>query len=177
MKLSRTGMRSVRVKWQLSRYSTWSRKKTTLFSGHFLRNRSTLDIGVLGYIGILQHKEHSPEIWHIPPGTLCICLQRHHHVYSYDFRIATHDIQDAIHVYEACSTLKMVVPYGRNTQLQWAINIVPQIASDSLSALEKCTEDVQRSKHSILYFLWSMDRLSQNPKEWLLCLVHLTISL
>jgi hypothetical protein len=26
--------------------------KTTLFSGHYLRNRSTLDIGVLGYIGI-----------------------------------------------------------------------------------------------------------------------------
>jgi hypothetical protein len=28
-------------------------KKTTLFSGHYLRNRSTLDTGVLGYIGIL----------------------------------------------------------------------------------------------------------------------------
>jgi hypothetical protein len=26
-------------------------KKTTIFSGHYLRNRSTLDIGVLGYIG------------------------------------------------------------------------------------------------------------------------------
>jgi hypothetical protein len=35
------------------RYSTCNRKKTTLFSGHYLRNRSTLDIGVLGYIGIL----------------------------------------------------------------------------------------------------------------------------
>jgi len=34
------------------RYSAWTRKKTTLFSGHYLRNRSTLDIGVLGYIGI-----------------------------------------------------------------------------------------------------------------------------
>jgi len=41
----------------------------TLFSGHYLRNRSTLDIGVLGYIGIVQHKEHSPEVLHIPPGT------------------------------------------------------------------------------------------------------------
>jgi hypothetical protein len=28
-------------------------KKTTLFSGQYLRSRSTLDIGVLGYIGIL----------------------------------------------------------------------------------------------------------------------------
>jgi len=26
---------------------------STLFSGHYLRNRSTLDIGVLGYIGIV----------------------------------------------------------------------------------------------------------------------------
>jgi hypothetical protein len=24
------------------------------FAGHYLRNRSTLDIGVLGYIGVIQ---------------------------------------------------------------------------------------------------------------------------
>jgi len=36
-----------------TKYSTWNRKKTTLFSGHYPRNRSTLDIGVLGYIGIV----------------------------------------------------------------------------------------------------------------------------
>jgi len=35
-----------------ARYSTWNRKKTTHFSDLYLRNRSTLDIGVLGYIGI-----------------------------------------------------------------------------------------------------------------------------
>ena len=45
---------------------------STLFSGHYLRNRSTLDIGVLGYISIVQHKEHSPEVLSLPPGTLCI---------------------------------------------------------------------------------------------------------
>ena len=39
------------------------------FAGHYLCNRSTLDIGVLGYIGIVQHKEHSPEVLSIPPGT------------------------------------------------------------------------------------------------------------
>jgi len=33
-----------------------------------------LDIGVLGYIGIVQHKEHSPEVSHIPPGTSCIFI-------------------------------------------------------------------------------------------------------
>ena len=32
--------------------------KVSNFSGHYLRNRSTLDMGVLGYIGILEHKEH-----------------------------------------------------------------------------------------------------------------------
>ena len=43
--------------------------KVSNFCGHYLRNRSTLDIGVLGYIGIVQHKEHSPEVLSIPPGT------------------------------------------------------------------------------------------------------------
>ena len=35
---------------------------STLISDHYLRNRSTLGIGVLGYIGIVQHMEHSPEV-------------------------------------------------------------------------------------------------------------------
>ena len=46
--------------------------KVSDFSVHYLRNRSTLDIGVLGYIGIVQHKEHPPEVLSIPPGTLCV---------------------------------------------------------------------------------------------------------
>jgi len=46
--------------------------KVSNFSGHYLRNHSTLDTGVLGYIGIVQHKEHSPEVLSIPPGTPCI---------------------------------------------------------------------------------------------------------
>jgi hypothetical protein len=46
--------------------------KVSNFSGHYLPNRSTLDTGVLGYIGILYHKERPPEVWHIPPGTPCI---------------------------------------------------------------------------------------------------------
>ena len=47
---------------------------STLFSGHYLRNRSTLDIGVLGYIGIVLPKEHSPEVRSFPPGTPCIYI-------------------------------------------------------------------------------------------------------
>ena len=46
--------------------------KVSKFSGHYLRNRSTLGIGVLGYICVAQHKEHSPEVLSIPPGTPCI---------------------------------------------------------------------------------------------------------
>jgi len=34
-------------------YSTSTPMKPTLFSGHYLRHRSSLDIGVLGYIGIV----------------------------------------------------------------------------------------------------------------------------
>ena len=48
--------------------------KVSKFSGHYLRNRSTLDIGVLGYIGIVWPKEHSPEVSHIPPVTPCIYI-------------------------------------------------------------------------------------------------------
>jgi len=47
---------------------------STLFDGHYLHNRSTLDIVVLGYIGIVQHKEHSPEVLSLPPGTSCISV-------------------------------------------------------------------------------------------------------
>jgi len=33
-----------------------------------------LDIGVLGYIGIVWPKEHSPEVWSVPPVTPCIYI-------------------------------------------------------------------------------------------------------
>ena len=50
--------------------------KFSNFSGHYLRNRSTLDIGVLGYNGTVQHKEYSPEVLSIPPVTPCIVIQQ-----------------------------------------------------------------------------------------------------
>ena len=34
-------------------YSTSAPQKLTFFDGHYLRNHSTLDIGVLGYIGMV----------------------------------------------------------------------------------------------------------------------------
>jgi len=36
-----------------------------------------LDIGVLGYIGIVWPKEHSPEVWSVPPVTTYIHLRLH----------------------------------------------------------------------------------------------------
>ena len=47
--------------------------KVSNFSGQYLRNHWTLGIGVLGYIGIVWPKEHSPEVWSVPPVTLSIC--------------------------------------------------------------------------------------------------------
>jgi hypothetical protein len=46
--------------------------KVSNFSGQYLRNSSTLDIGVLGYIGIVWPRELSPEVSHIPPESPCI---------------------------------------------------------------------------------------------------------
>jgi hypothetical protein len=43
--------------------------KFSNLSAHFLCNRSTLDIDDSGYIGMLQHKKHPRELWHIPLGT------------------------------------------------------------------------------------------------------------
>ena len=53
-------------------YSTQTPKKSTLFSGQYLHNHWTLDIGVLGYNGIVWPKEHSPEFRSFLPGTPCI---------------------------------------------------------------------------------------------------------
>jgi hypothetical protein len=56
--------------------------KVSNFSGHYLRDRSTLDMGVLGYIGILYHTEHPPLLWHIPLGTPYIST-KHTKLYVY----------------------------------------------------------------------------------------------
>ena len=51
--------------------------KVSNFTGDYLPNRSTLDIGVLGFFGIVSHKEHPPEVWSLPPVTPCICSRLH----------------------------------------------------------------------------------------------------
>ena len=64
--------------------------KVSNFSGHYLRNRSTLDIGVLGYIGIVQHKKHSPEVLSLPLGTPVyrnLCSETITHVFNSEKKI------------------------------------------------------------------------------------------
>jgi len=58
--------------------------KVSDFSGHYLRNHSTLDIVILGYIGIVQH---SPEVLSICPGTPCIPIFVRFHItfFFYNF--------------------------------------------------------------------------------------------
>ena len=53
-------------------YCTQTPIKPSLFDVQYLRNHRTLGIGVLGYIGIVWPKEHSPEVRSFPPGTPCI---------------------------------------------------------------------------------------------------------
>ena len=53
-------------------YCTQTPNKPSLFDVQNLRNHRTLDIGVLGYIGIVWPKEHSPEVRSFPPATSCI---------------------------------------------------------------------------------------------------------
>ena len=64
-----------------TKYSTQTPKKSPLFSGQYLCNRSTLDIGVLGYIGIVGPKEHSPEIVTLTRGTPCIYIYIYIYIY------------------------------------------------------------------------------------------------
>ena len=52
--------------------------KVSNFTGHYLLNRSTLDIGVLGFFVIVQHTEHPPEVWSVPPVTPCIAQTGQH---------------------------------------------------------------------------------------------------
>ena len=65
-------------------YSTQAPNKPSLFDVQYLRNHRILDIGVLGYIGIVLPKEHSPEVRSFPPGTLCIPSALRVHVKFYN---------------------------------------------------------------------------------------------
>ena len=67
-------MRSVRVTTRETGTVRGTARSATLFSRHYLRNRSTLDIGVLGYIGVLFVRNIllKSGTFPPPPGTPCI---------------------------------------------------------------------------------------------------------
>jgi len=64
-------------------YCAQTPNKSSLFDVQYLRNHRTLDIGVLGYIGVVWPKEHSPEVRSFPPGTTCIYIYIHKQTYIY----------------------------------------------------------------------------------------------
>ena len=62
--------------------------KVSKFSGHYLRNRSTLDIGVLGYIGILNIRNTLPKsgtflLGHPVYIYMCVCVYIYIYIYIY----------------------------------------------------------------------------------------------
>ena len=108
--------------------------KVSNFSGHYLRNRSTLDIGVLGYIGIVQHKEHSPEVFSIPPGTLCISPA-----------VATKKLWIWIH-FDACMCFVLCFPVQKGI-LGILSNVYKQnFGADKPEALDLQYKDIHREK-------------------------------
>jgi len=49
---SRTNMSSVRINYQVKRYSVWIGKKTVFFSGHYLSNDSNIDTDMFRHINV-----------------------------------------------------------------------------------------------------------------------------
>ena len=97
------------------------------FSSHYLLNHSTLDIGVLGYIGIVWPKEHSPEVWSVPPGTL--------YIYIYT------------QVYTAIASLWKEEREQNITKLQCAFLQIHFLSNSSSSNLY-CLMPLQNTSHS-----------------------------
>ena len=81
--------------------------KVSNFYGQYLRNHWTLDIGVLGYIGILWPKEHSPEVRSFPPGTPCICR----HTATAHFSQLTNKVLTLLSLNTACTGVHCGLKY------------------------------------------------------------------
>ena len=67
---------SCQFQYEFGNHKCVTAVKVSNFTGHYLRNRSNLDIGVLGVFGIVEHMEQPPEIWSVPPVTPCISCSR-----------------------------------------------------------------------------------------------------
>jgi len=68
-------------------YSMQTQKKSTLFSGQYLRNHWTLDIGVLGYVGI-DLRNTLPKLGPFllgHPVYVCVCVCVYIYIYIFFF--------------------------------------------------------------------------------------------
>ena len=118
--------------------------KVSNFSCHYLRKRSTLDIGVLGYICIVQHNQHSPEVLSLPPGTPCIYIYIHIYIYIYQTQVIWNlNINEIISSPQNCSTRSIQFPIQstRHTFYQ-----------------EKATEAQRHRSHCITHSLYYFSR-------------------
>ena len=105
------------------------------FSDQYLRNHWTLDIGILGYIGIVWLKEHSPEVWSVPPVTPCISqhmtimrsqqmnvttpnAMRSHYLSSNDEAFHVHE---SLSVYAAWKTLRLGKIFSWQSRKHWLL--------------------------------------------------------
>ena len=71
---------------------------------------------VLGYIGILYHNEHSPEVRHIPPGTPCICIHTHTHTHTW-VKEGWVDVNSTYYKYTTC-----VIVYEQEVGKKWRLH-------------------------------------------------------
>ena len=124
--------------------------KVSDFSGHYLRKRSTLDIGVLGYIGIVQHKEHSPEVLSIPPGTPCI--------YSILLFVTKHKDQflsnSPVHKINTRQTCDLYVPTANLTVYQKGVHYSGiKIYNHLGTAIKDLSDDKNKFKPALKRYL------------------------
>jgi hypothetical protein len=131
-------------------YSTQTPKKFTLFTGQYLRKHSTLDIGVLGYIGIVWPKEHSPEVRSFPPGTPCI--------FPYSINWIKHQsISDPIkRLFRINTSVRSVNERHLWSTLLWQTNyhLVPKI---NLQKIRHSKNEEKQTKISCYNQLWKCD--------------------
>jgi hypothetical protein len=109
-----------------------------------------LDIGVLGYIGILYHKEHPPEVWHIPPGTLCIFSISIFVVMNMVKFVTNSDIH-GIHIRQG---LDLHYPTCKLTKVQKGASFTGiRIFNNLPHSIKNLSEDINKFKYSLKKFL------------------------
>ena len=93
------------IRLSADRYSAWTRQKTTLFSGHYLRNRSTLDMVfwvISVYFNIRNTLPKSPGTPVYVAFCVCVCVYTHTHTYIHICRVFT-ILSITLHIIYVCN--------------------------------------------------------------------------